>query len=81
MDITMPHMNGLDAAREIKRLLPETEIGIVSQHEVPEMVRQAFNAGARAYVVKSTVAKELFAAKWRFRSWLQPNRALTCILP
>jgi PAS domain S-box-containing protein len=62
MDITMPQTNGLDATREIKRLLPETEVVIVSQHEAPEMVRQAFNAGARAYVVKSTVAKDLLAA-------------------
>jgi PAS domain S-box-containing protein len=62
MDITMPRMNGLEATREIKRLLPETEIVIVSQHEAPEMVRQAFNAGARAFVVKSSVSKELLAA-------------------
>ena len=62
MDITMPQMNGLEATREIKRVLPGAEIVIVSQHEGPEMVRQAFNAGARAYVVKSSIAKDLLAA-------------------
>jgi PAS domain S-box-containing protein len=59
MDISMPRMNGLEATREIKRLLPETDIVIVSQYEVPEMVRQATNAGARAYVAKSAISSEL----------------------
>ncbi len=62
MDITMPQMNGLEATREIKRLLPQTEVVIVSQHDAPEMVRQGFKAGARGYVLKSAVARDLVSA-------------------
>jgi PAS domain S-box-containing protein len=62
MDISMPNMNGLEATREIKRLQPETRVIMVSQHESPEMVRQAFNAGANGYVVKASIAKDLITA-------------------
>ena len=62
MDISMPNMNGLEATREIKRLLPESEIVILSQHETPEMVRQAFKVGARGYVVKSAIGTDLLEA-------------------
>src|SRR5579863_9488479 len=62
MDVSMPRLNGLEATREIKRLIPDIEIVIVSQHEAPEMMRQAFRAGARGYIVKSAIASELPSA-------------------
>ena len=62
MDITMPGMNGLDATREIKRVVPEAEVIIVSQHNAPELIRQAYEAGARGYVVKTAVSTDLLAA-------------------
>ncbi|HEX3377875.1 MAG TPA: PAS domain S-box protein, partial [Candidatus Acidoferrales bacterium] len=62
MDISMPNMNGLDAAREIKGILPQTEIVMVSQHDSAEMVRQAFKAGARGYVMKSAISTDLLSA-------------------
>jgi len=46
MDVTMPVMNGLDATRQIKQLLPKTKIMIVTQHDSREMMRQALDAGA-----------------------------------
>jgi PAS domain S-box-containing protein len=62
MDISMPNMNGLEAAREIKQILPQAEIVIVSQHDGQEMVRNAFDAGAHAYLVKSAVSTDLLTA-------------------
>jgi DNA-binding NarL/FixJ family response regulator len=62
MDVTMPKLNGLEATRQVLEILPDAEVLILSQHESPEMVREAFNAGARGYVVKSSIAKDLLAA-------------------
>lgn len=67
MDISMPNMNGLEATREIKRLMPNAVVLMVSQHQSPEMVRQAFNAGAQGYVVKSAISKDLLTGIERAR--------------
>ena len=58
----MPKLNGLEATRMVRRVLPDSEVLILSQHESEEMVRQAFNAGAKGYVVKSSIAKDLLNA-------------------
>lgn len=62
MDVSMPNINGLDATRTIRTLLPSCEILVLSQHDSPEMVRQAFKAGARGYVIKSSMGKNLWDA-------------------
>jgi PAS domain S-box-containing protein len=67
MDISMPNLNGLEAAREIRRILPDVHILFLSQHDVPEMLQQALNAGADGYVVKSAVSTNLVAALEKLR--------------
>lgn len=62
MDISMPNLNGLEATPPIRRMLPACEVLILSQHESPQMVQQALKSGARGYVVKSSVGRDLLAA-------------------
>jgi PAS domain S-box-containing protein len=62
MDVSMPNLNGLEATRVIRRSLPSTQVLILTQHDSQEMMRQALNAGARGFVVKSSVAHDLLNA-------------------
>jgi PAS domain S-box-containing protein len=62
MDVSMPKLNGLEATRKVRAILPTAEILILTQHDSPEMLRQAVSAGARGYVVKSAIAKDLLNA-------------------
>src|SRR5690348_145721 len=62
LDITMPKMSGLEACRLIRKTVPACEILIVTQHDSPQMMREASEAGARGYVVKSNAARDLLAA-------------------
>jgi DNA-binding NarL/FixJ family response regulator len=62
LDVTMPTMNGLEACRVLRRELPELEILFVTQHDSPQMMREALEAGARGYVVKSNAARDLLEA-------------------
>jgi DNA-binding NarL/FixJ family response regulator len=62
LDVTMPRMNGLEACRLLRRQSPGLEILFVTQHDSPQMMREALDAGARGYVVKSNAARDLLAA-------------------
>jgi two-component system, NarL family, response regulator NreC len=62
MDVGMPELNGLEATRQIKRLLPEVEVLIFTANETEEIVRQVFQAGARGYLLKSEANKHLIPA-------------------
>lgn len=62
MDVSMPVLNGLEATRLIRKEVPGSEVLIMSQHESPAMIREAFKAGARGYVVKSSMGQDLMAA-------------------
>jgi DNA-binding NarL/FixJ family response regulator len=64
LDVTMPRMNGLEACRLIHQK-PKTsglEVLFVTQHDSPQMMREALDAGARGYVVKSNAARDLLEA-------------------
>lgn len=62
LDITMPRMSGLEACRLLRAEAPKLEILFVTQHDSPQMLREALEAGARGYVVKSNAARDLLQA-------------------
>jgi DNA-binding NarL/FixJ family response regulator len=62
LDIGMPGLNGLDAARQIKRALPKTEVLIFTGEASEQLIHDVFAAGARSYILKSDLGQHLVAA-------------------
>ncbi len=62
MDISMPDMNGLEAARQIKKTHPKAEIVILSVHFSDQLVRDIVDAGAKSYILKSDAERDLVIA-------------------
>jgi len=62
MDIAMPALNGIEAARRIAREVPDTRVLILSSYSGDEYVQQAMAAGAAGYLMKETAAKDLLRA-------------------
>jgi DNA-binding NarL/FixJ family response regulator len=59
LDIAMPELNGLDAARHLKSSMPKLKIIFMTMNEDPDMVGEAFRAGASAFLLKQGAALEL----------------------
>ena len=62
LDVGMPNLNGLDAARHILSDLPNTRVLILTMHESEQMVREVLEAGARGILLKSDAARDLVSA-------------------
>ena len=62
LDISMPQLNGVDAARKLKKILPRTKLIFVTMHADPAYVNEAFKAGASGYLLKRSAGSELLQA-------------------
>jgi DNA-binding NarL/FixJ family response regulator len=62
IDIGMPDLNGIEAARKIKKVSPNTEMLVLSVHQSDQVVREIIEAGAKGYLVKSDSDTSLVAA-------------------
>jgi len=62
LDISLPGISGIAAARLIRQVSSQTRIIFLSQHDSPQMVREAFNSGGDGYVTKVDAVSELLEA-------------------
>ena len=78
LDISMPNLNGIDAARQLTRLVPDSKVVFVTMHGDPAYVAEAFRAGARGYLLKRCAARELIEA---IRAVLAGRSYVTPLVP
>ena len=62
MDLSMPRMNGMEAIKEVKKLLPDTKILVLTIHKTEEYILPVLKAGADGYVLKNDTQAELMTA-------------------
>jgi len=62
VDIAMPLLNGIDAARRLRQLHPDIRIVVLTMNEDPDLAAEAFRAGASGYLLKRSAASELLTA-------------------
>lgn len=62
LDFSMPELNGLEATRQIRKALPDTEVLILTMHDSETLAREVLAAGARGFVLKTQAKRRLVAA-------------------
>jgi DNA-binding NarL/FixJ family response regulator len=62
LDIGLPRLNGIEAARRIRKVAPQSKILFVSQESSVDVVEEALSTGARGYVIKTHATDDLLAA-------------------
>ena len=77
LDISMPRLNGIDAAKKLKKHLPDVKLIFVTMHADAAYINEAFKAGASAYLLKRSAAKELVEA---IRSVMNGNYYVTPLI-
>ena len=77
LDISMPDLNGIDAARQLKKILPDVKILIVTMHADPAYTVEALRAGVSGYVLKQSAASELVLA---IREALKGHQYVTSLI-
>jgi DNA-binding NarL/FixJ family response regulator len=82
VDISMPLLNGLDVARELKKTSDTTKVILLTRHDEPQYVTEALRAGVKGYVLKNQAATDLLDAirqVGRGGTYLSPNISTTVV--
>lgn len=62
IDVTMPELNGIEAAKQILKLCPDTKVLVFTVHDAEQVVMEIFRSGAHGYVLKSDAGRQLLEA-------------------
>jgi two-component system response regulator NreC len=82
MDIAMANLNGLEATKQIKKVLPSVKVIVVTMHKNEEYILQSFQAGASGFILKEGAVEELVSAIRSIhqdKSFLSPTISKTLI--
>jgi DNA-binding NarL/FixJ family response regulator len=74
LDVSMPGVSGLEAARRLGSSMPNVKLIFLTMHEDPDLAAEAFRLGASGYLLKASAASELFKA---IREALEGRRYVT----